>query len=141
MAEICRRLDGLPLALELTAARIRVLPPTAMLARLDRRLPLVTGGARDLPARQQTLRGTIAWSYDLLDAAEQQLFRRLAVFVGGGTLQAIEAACDADRDSTVDVLDRVTSLLDNSLMLKRETESGEPRFMMLVSRGRQQAKK
>jgi predicted ATPase/class 3 adenylate cyclase len=131
VAEICRRLDGLPLALELTAARIRALSPTAMLGRLDRRLPLVTGGARDLPARQQTLRGTIAWSYDLLDAAEQRLFRRLSVFVGGCTLEAIESVCNADGDSTIDVLDGVTSLLDSSLMLQPETGSGEPRFTML----------
>ena len=91
VAEICRRLDGLPLAIELAAARIRLLSPDAMLARLDQRLQLLTGGGRDLPLRQQTLRNTIAWSYDLLDDAEQTLFRRLAIFVGGCTLDAAAA--------------------------------------------------
>ena len=90
VAEICHRLDGLPLAIELAAARTKLLPPGALLARLDRRLPLLTGGGRNLPERHQTLRNAIAWSYDLLDAAEQALFRRLAVFVGGCTLEAAE---------------------------------------------------
>src|SRR5439155_18372248 len=98
IAEICARLDGLPLALELAAARVRIMPPGEMLARLRSRLRLLTGGARDLPARQQTLRGTIAWSYDLLSADEQRLFRRFAVFAGGCTLEATEAVCNTRRD-------------------------------------------
>ena len=95
VAEICVRLDGLPLAIELAAARIKLLPPQAMLARLGRRLELLRGGARDMPDRHQTLRHAIAWSYDLLEAGEQALFRRLAVFARGCTLEAAEAVCQA----------------------------------------------
>jgi predicted ATPase/class 3 adenylate cyclase len=108
VAEICRRLDALPLAIELAAARAKVLSPTALLERLDQRLPVLTGGALDLPRRQRTLRDTIAWSYELLDEAEQRLFARLAVFPATFTLAAAETICDAD-------LDLLTSLIEKSL--------------------------
>jgi predicted ATPase/class 3 adenylate cyclase/DNA-binding CsgD family transcriptional regulator len=133
VAEICVRLDGLPLAIELAVARVKVLPPPALLARLGQRLQMLTGGARDAPTRQQTLRNTIEWSYQLLKAVEQRLFRRLSVFVGGCTLEAIEAVCVALETSTptMSVLDGVTSLLDKSLLQQREQEGGEPRLLML----------
>ncbi len=119
LAEICRRLDSLPLAIELAAARVKVLPADELLRRLERRLPILTAGRRDLPERQQTLRATIEWSYELLDADEQRLFARLAVFSGGWVLEAAEQVCDAD-------LDTLASLLDKSLV-RREGE----RFSML----------
>jgi predicted ATPase len=131
VAEICYRLDGLPLAIELAAARIRILPPHSMLARLESRLKLLTGGSRDLPARQQTLRAAIEWSYDLLDEEEKKLLRRLAVFVGGCTLEAIEAVCNAGGDLEVEVLDGVESLVSKSLLRQEEGVGGEPRFVML----------
>jgi predicted ATPase/DNA-binding CsgD family transcriptional regulator len=131
ITEICRRLDGLPLAIELAATRIKVLPPAALLARLDRRLPLLTGGGRDLPARQQTMRDTIAWSYDLLPADEQALFRRLAVFAGGCTLSAAEAVINAAGALAVDTLDGVTSLVEKSLLRQSDVRATEPRFGML----------
>ena len=139
VAEICVRLDGLPLAIELAAARIRLLTPQAMLARLESRLKLLTGGARDIPTRQQTLRDTIAWSYDLLDEGERALFRRLAVFVGGCTLEAAEAVCQSARDPStgagqtlaVEVLDGLESLVGKSLMRPQEAPGGESRFTML----------
>src|SRR6266513_1095665 len=114
IAEICMRLDGLPLAIELAAARMKLLPPQALLARLDQRLAVLTGASRDVPARQQTLRNTIAWSYNLLDAAEQRLFRRLSIFVDGCTLQAIEAVCAAldKSDEAGQAMDAVASLVD-----------------------------
>ncbi len=131
VAEICHKLDGLPLAIELAAARIRLLSPQAMLARLESRLKLLTGGARDLPARQQTLRGTIEWSYDLLSTKEQKLFRRMAVFQGGRTLEAVAAVCDAEGDLGIDVLDSVESLVVKNLLKQTDDLRGEPRFVML----------
>ena len=131
VAEICYRLDGLPLAIELAAARIKVLSPQKMLGRLGNRLKLLTGGARDLPERQQTLRGTIEWSFGLLEEGEKVLFARLSVFAGGRTLEAIEAICDAEGDLPVDVLDGLASLVDKSLLKQEEGVGGEPRFVML----------
>src|SRR2546421_8669813 len=133
VAEIYTRLDGLPLAIELAAARIKLLPPPALLARLGQRLAVLTSGVRDAPERQQTLRKTIDWSYQLLDADEQRLFRRLSIFAGGCTFQAIEAICAAldTQTPTVSVLDGVASLIDKSLLRQTEQEAEEPRFVML----------
>jgi predicted ATPase len=139
IVEICQRLDGLPLALELAAARLSVLPPAALLQRLERRLPLLSRGARDLPERQQTLRNTIAWSYDLLETGEQQLFRHLAVFVGGFTLEAVQAICLPDTISPTSpeqvddgvVLEQLAHLLDKSLVQAQQSTGGEPRFSLL----------
>ena len=133
VAEICRRLDGLPLALELAAARSKILAPAALLARLDRRLPLLMGGAQNLPERQQTLRGTIAWSHDLLSEEERMLFRRLAVFAGGWSLQAAKVI--ANGEGGLDVFEELTSLVDKiSGWLSSAADHGhgeEPRFTML----------
>jgi predicted ATPase len=131
VAEICARLDGLPLAIELAAARVKLLPPSAMRTRLESRLQLLTGGARDLPARQQTLRAAIDWSYDLLSAPEQKLLRRLSVFVGGCTLEAIEAVCDTKGDLGLDLLDGMASMVDKSLAHQFEEGGGESRFALL----------
>jgi tetratricopeptide (TPR) repeat protein len=130
VAEICARLDGLPLAIELAAARVKLLPPEAILSRLDRRLALLSSGARDLPARQQTLRGAIAWSHDLLDEPGRWLFAQLGVFVGGCSLEAVEAVCASRDAATMDPLDGLGSLVDQSL-LRQEEHHGEPRFAML----------
>ena len=129
VAGICVRLDGLPLAIELAAARVRVLPPRALLARLDRSLRLLTGGAADLPTRQQTLRATIDWSYGLLTPDEQRLFTQLAVFVGGCTLDAVETVLG--ERTGLDVLDGLGRLVERSLVRQREDASGQPRFSML----------
>ncbi|HEX4784682.1 MAG TPA: protein kinase [Candidatus Sulfotelmatobacter sp.] len=131
VAAICSRLDGLPLAIELAAARIKLLSPPAMLTRLENRLNLLTGGARDLPTRQQTLRNTVDWSYSLLNAAEQTLFRRLSIFAGGCTLESVEAVCDAKGDLGLDVLDGMASLVDKSLVQQVEEADKETRFRML----------
>ena len=131
VAEICRRLDGLPLAIELAAARVKVLSPTAMLARLDRPLALLVGGVGNLPPRQQTIRATVTWSHDLLGPAEQRLLRRLAVFVDGWTLEAAEAVADPSGDLGVGVLDGLASLVDKSLVTQQEMLRGVVRFGML----------
>jgi DNA-binding CsgD family transcriptional regulator/tetratricopeptide (TPR) repeat protein len=131
IAEICARLDGLPLAIELAAVRVKLLPPQALLRRLEHPLQVLTGRAQDVPARQQTLRDTIAWSYHLLDAEEQRLFRRLCIFVGGCTLDAIEFVCETQEDRALPVLEEVASLIDKSLLRQIEQGSEEPRFAML----------
>jgi predicted ATPase/DNA-binding XRE family transcriptional regulator len=128
LAQICRRLDGVPLAIELAAARTRLLSPRQLLNRLDRSLAVLVGGAQDLPERQRTLRAAIAWSYDLLDPAERALFRRLAVFAGGWTLEAAEQTCGLATDA---VLDGLSSLVDKSLVWRRANDDGSVRFGLL----------
>ncbi|TFV79191.1 DUF4062 domain-containing protein [Blastococcus sp. CT_GayMR19] len=127
--EICRRLDGLPLAIELAAARVRLLEPEVLLQRLDQRLVLLTGGPRDVARRQQALRATIEWSYDLLDDRDRRLFRRLAVFSGGFFLDAAEQICQDDEVG--DVLDGLASLVDKSLVRVDPVETQLPHFAML----------
>jgi predicted ATPase len=137
LAQICRQLDGLPLAIELAAARVRVVPPQAIVARLKSRLALLTGGAQDLPSRHQTLRATLDWSHDLLPPAGQKLLARLAVFAGGCDLEAAETVCGAGlvmehdplRDGE-DILDSIASLVDHSLLRQEERPSGEVAFSM-----------
>jgi predicted ATPase len=129
--EICSRLDGLPLAIELAAARTRVLSPSAILDRLQSRLQLLTGGALDLPERQQTLRKAIDWSHGLLNEVEQKLFRRLSVFVGGCTLEAVEAVCNTNRDLGIDLFEGLSSLVDKNLVQRVDRAEAEPRFAML----------
>ena len=130
VAEICRRLDGLPLALQLAAARLAVLSPAALLARLERRLPMLTRGPRDLPARQQTLRAAIAWSYDLLRPAEQRLFGQLGVFVGGFTLEAVEALIK-DGPDELDPLEAISELVGQSVVFVQPPDETTPRYGML----------
>ena len=130
VAEICARLEGLPLAIELAAARIRLLSPQAMLSRLESQLDLLTGGASDLPVRQRALRTTISWSHELLTEPEQRLFGRLSVFVRSRSLEAIEAVCAVDGN---DPLDALTALVEQSLVQRLEQESGEATYTMLES--------
>jgi predicted ATPase/DNA-binding SARP family transcriptional activator len=127
VAELCARLDGLPLAIELAAARTKLLPPAKLLSRLGNRLEFLTGGRRDAPQHQQTLRMTLDWSYDLLDPDAQRLFARLGVFAGGFTLSSAEAVCNGD----VSVLEGLATLVDESLVRQSETADGEARFSML----------
>jgi predicted ATPase/DNA-binding CsgD family transcriptional regulator len=129
IAEICVRLDGLPLAIELAAARSKLLSPEMIRSRLGSRLETLTGGARDLPSRLQTLRGTIDWSYDLLDEGEKVLFSRLSVFQGGRTIESAEAICAPGL--SIPVIDGLESLLNKSLLYQEEGWVGEPRFLML----------
>ncbi len=129
--DICLRLDGLPLAIELAAARIKVLSPAAILDRLQSRLQLLTGGALDLPERQKTLRKTIDWSYGLLNEAERKLFRRFSVFVGGCTLEAAEAVCNTSNDLGIDLLEGLFSLVDKNLIQPVDRAEAGPRFGML----------
>ena len=128
IAEICVRLDGLPLAIELAAARAKLLSPQALLARLERRFELLTGGPRDQSARRQTLRATIDWSYDLLGPEDRRFFARLAVFAGGCTLEAAETVCGSEVALTA-----IATLIDNNLLRQHEQPDGEPRFTMLES--------
>ena len=131
VAEICARLDGLPLAIELAASRVKLLTPEAILARLGHRLPLLTSATRNVPERQRTLRGTIDWSYELLDDAERRLLARLSVFAGGCTFDAAEAVCNPDAELGIDVLDGIASLVDKSLVRRMETSDNEPRYGLL----------
>src|SRR5438105_5822374 len=131
IAQICIQLDGLPLSLELAAARSKLLSPQTLLGRLNHRLAVLTGGRHDAPIRQQTLRDTISWSYDLLTTQEQRCFRRLAIFVGGCTLEAAEAVCSAAADCSLPAMDLVASLLDKSLLQQSDRAGDEPRLLML----------
>jgi predicted ATPase/class 3 adenylate cyclase len=131
VAEICARLDGLPLAIELAAARVKILSPEAMLARLEHSLTFLSGGSRDLPQRQRTLRDAIAWSYDILEERERRLFARMAAFVGGLSLQAVDAVCNPGGELDLDALEGVASLTNKSLLRQQATGPEEPRFLML----------
>jgi predicted ATPase len=131
IAEICHRLDGMPLAIELAAARLKILSPEALLARLASRFEVLQGGTRDLPERQRTLRGAIDWSHDLLDEVERRVFRRAAVFAGGSTLDAMEAVCAEESDADAETLDVIASLLDSSMLTTSTSVGGDVRIGML----------
>ena len=130
VAEICRRLDGLPLAIELAAARVKFLSPQSILERLENSLKLLSGGTKDLPERQRTMRGAISWSYELLDENEQELFRRLTVFAGGFTVEAAETVCE-NNESEVEILDLLSSLVDNNLLNIKDETDRDSRLQML----------
>ncbi|MBA3687335.1 MAG: tetratricopeptide repeat protein [Chloroflexi bacterium] len=131
VAAICARLDGLPLAIELAAARVKLFAPSAILAHLEKTLAFLTSTARDLPERQRTLRGAIDWSHDLLDTTERTLFRRLSIFVGGCAADGAQAVCDPDGALGIDMLDGLASFVDKSLLTQATGDDGEPRFGML----------
>ena len=131
VAEICFRLDALPLALELAAARVAILPPKALVNRLGQRLRLLTVGPQDVDPRQRTLEATIDWSYQLLSDTEQTLFAQLSVFVGGCRLEAAEAVCEAKGDRNTEILDGLQSLAERGLLRQKDDPDGEPRFWML----------
>ncbi|MGN6800027.1 MAG: adenylate/guanylate cyclase domain-containing protein [Gaiellaceae bacterium] len=133
IAEIVRRLEGLPLAIELAAARVRTLSPEALSQRLDQRLRLLTTGVHDVEERQRTLRATIQWSYDLLTEGEQRLFARLSVFVGGCRLEAVDSVCNPEGELEFETVDGVSSLIDKSLLRRRDDPDGQPRYWMLES--------
>jgi predicted ATPase/DNA-binding XRE family transcriptional regulator len=131
ITNICRKLDGLPLAIELAAARISLFTPKEMLSRLNQRLQVLTGGARDLPARQRTLRATLEWSYGLLTNDEQALFRRLGVFAGGCTLHAVQTFLEIDNDLALTAEDGLAALMSKSLLVRREDDKGNSRYFLL----------
>lgn len=131
VAEICARLEGLPLAIELAAARMRILSPAAILSKLESRLRFLTGGPRDLPERQRTMQGAIDWSHDLLEPVEKAVFRRLSIFAGSFSVDAAEGVCASTDVEGVEVVDAITSLLDKSLLIRHDGQGGEHRFAML----------
>src|SRR5262249_4377487 len=131
VVEICRSVDGLPLAIELAAARTRVLPPHELLEQLASRLRTLVGGARDLPARQQTLRATIDWSIDLLSTEQRQLFQKLGVFVGSWSLDATRVVCESDAVSQGEIIDSLEALVDHSLLQQLGLSEDRARFSML----------
>ena len=131
VSEICRQLDGLPLAIELAAARIKIFSPQALMRRLANNLDILTSNSSDRPDRHRTLKNAIDWSYSLLSPVEQTLFRRLSVFRGGCTLEAAEAVCFPDYSANSDILEIVTGLIDKSLLQSEDQPDGEPRFYLL----------
>lgn len=130
VADICTRLEGLPLAIELAAARVKSLPLLTIFEQLENRLSFLVGGGKDLPQRQQTLHATIAWSYDLLTQWEQVLFARLSIFIGGFSLDAAQAIVNRSSEKS-QIVDGIAALIDNSLLLQRETDNGNLRYYLL----------